>query len=458
MPGSTQPTSALVDYVLHTRAHQLPEAARHATLRIVVDTLGAMLAASAAPQTLARLLNAYIEQEGGEPRASIVGRQQRTGPALAALVNGTLAYGLDLESIHGPSITHAAAVVVPACLAVAEACEATGEDTLAAIAVGLDAADRVSRAIGPRAMYARGFHPPAVAGAPAAALASARLLRLDPACSRRALGLAALQSGGLMAWETDPTEQSRAFNCGTAARNGVTAARLAAAGFGGPEDALAGPNGMLGAFGDAGSSAHVLVDGLGERFAACETQIKRFACCAFLQPGVDAMVELRTRHALRPADVAAITFEFPRGGAPVIDANPVRSHCAQYVLAVALTDGTVTFADLATDRRLTHPDLLAVAQRVRVVHSDELDPEFPDRYTSRVRLDLCDGRSLEKLVVYASGHPRNALSDAQVHAKFDGLVAPAFGSAHAQRVLRLTAELPAAESLVPLMAALRSRD
>jgi 2-methylcitrate dehydratase PrpD len=102
-------------------------------------------------------------------------------------------------------------------------------------------------------MYARGFHPSAVAGAPAAALAASRLLRLDATGASRALGLAALQAGGLMTWEADPSEQARPYNCGTAARNGVTAALLAAVGVGAPEDALTGHDGMLSAFGDAGS-------------------------------------------------------------------------------------------------------------------------------------------------------------------------------------------------------------
>jgi len=457
MPQPSDPSGALVEHVLTTRADHLPAAARHATLRILIDTLGAMLGASAPRHALPRLLEAYLQLEGGEQRASVVGRELRTAPSLAALVNGTLAYALDLESIHGPSITHAAAVIVPVCLAIGESSGASGAEVLAAITVGLDAADRISRAIDPRAQYARGFHPSAIAGAPAAALACARLLGLDLGQAHRALGLAALQAGGLMAWEADPTEQSRAFNCGTAARNGVTAAVLAAQGMGAPTDALTGDNGMLGAFGDTRSSPDVLAEQLGERFAACETQIKRFACCAFLQPGVDAIVGLRAEHVVNVDDVAAIRFEFPRGGAAVIDGNPVRSHCAQYVLAVALTDGDVTFDDLARDRRETEPGLRALSERVRVVHSDELDPEFPDRYTSRVRLDLRDGRSPESLVVYAAGHPRHPLSDDQLHAKFVALATPVVGGGLAEATLGLANDLSRAVSLAPLMAAIRSR-
>jgi 2-methylcitrate dehydratase PrpD len=93
-----------------------------------------MLGAGAPQHTLARLLGAYARSEGGAPRASIVGQDLKTGPSLAAFVNGTLAYALDTESIHGPSITHAAAVVVPTCLAVAESEGCNGAELLAAAA------------------------------------------------------------------------------------------------------------------------------------------------------------------------------------------------------------------------------------------------------------------------------------------------------------------------------------
>jgi 2-methylcitrate dehydratase PrpD len=448
------PIQALIQHVLGARWERLPAPVQQATQLIVLDTLGAMLGACAPQHAVARLLAAYARSEGGVPRASIVGQELQTGPSLTALIYGTLAYALDMESIHGPSITHAAAVIVPACLAVAESEGCAGADLLAAVAVGLDAADRISRAIGPRAMYARGFHPSAVAGAPAAALAASRLLRLDATGASRALGLAALQAGGLMTWEADPSEQARPFNCGTAARNGVTAALLAAVGVGAPEDALTGHDGMLSAFGDAGSLPAALGEGLGERFAATETQIKRFACCAFLQPGVEAIVGLKYEHEIDPSQVSAITLEFPSGGAAIIDGNRVRSHCGQYVLAVALVNGGVTFDDLVSDLRKSVPEIAALAERVCVIHSAELDAEFPERYTSRVRLRLDDGQSLERLVVYPMGHPRNPLSEEQVTEKFRALAGPVVGAARAESVRRFAASLPHETSIAPLMAAM----
>jgi 2-methylcitrate dehydratase PrpD len=153
------PTSSLIDYIVVTTPDKVPAKALLAARDIMLDTVGAMLGACAPRYSTARLIAAYARAEGGHPRASVVGQGFKSGPCLAALANGTLAYALDIESIHGPSITHAAAVVVPAVLAVAEDAGRTGAETLTAVVVGLDAADRLSRALTPRDQYARGLHP-----------------------------------------------------------------------------------------------------------------------------------------------------------------------------------------------------------------------------------------------------------------------------------------------------------
>jgi 2-methylcitrate dehydratase PrpD len=166
-------------------------------------------------------------------------------------------------------------------------------------------------------------------------------------------------------------------------------------------------------------------------------------------------VGLKDEHGLDQSQVASITLEFPSGGAAIIDGNPVRSHCGQYVLAVAFVKGNVTFDDLASDLRITVPEVAALAHRVTVVHSADLYEEFPACYTTRVRVQLRDGRSVERVVVYPVGHPRNPLSEDEVAEKFRTLAAPVIGAARAESIRRIAANLPREASIAQLMAALR---
>src|SRR5439155_11659453 len=189
----------------------------------------------------------------------------RTSCVNAALANGTLAYACDIEPLHAAAIVHAPAVVVPAALAVSEAVRADGKRFLGAMVVGIETAGRVAAALDPVALYGRGFHPSAIAGAFGAAAAAGRLFRLRTERQAIALGLALQQACGLLAWATDPTEQSRPLNPGLAARNGTTAAYLARLGFGGPPRPFDRPYDAFTAFSGI-TRADALLSGWGTRF------------------------------------------------------------------------------------------------------------------------------------------------------------------------------------------------
>src|SRR5439155_667333 len=75
-----------------------------------------------------------VASDGGP--CSIIGSMRTAAPAGAALVNGTLAHGLDFDDTHAVSITHASAVVVPTALAVAESEGVSGRDVVTAIGAG----------------------------------------------------------------------------------------------------------------------------------------------------------------------------------------------------------------------------------------------------------------------------------------------------------------------------------
>ena len=205
-----------------------------ATKLIVLDTLGAMLSASRPIFPGPKRLAEFVELHGNGGPCSIIGMALKASATDAALMNGYLAYALDIESHHGPAIVHAAATILPAALADAQQLGCSGERLLTAVALGIEVACRVSLAIGPNDLYNRGFHPTAIAGSFGAAAAVASLRNLGAAEFARAFGLAATMTGGLLAWSSDESEESRPFNPGTAARNGLTAGRLAALGFGAP--------------------------------------------------------------------------------------------------------------------------------------------------------------------------------------------------------------------------------
>ena len=246
---------------------------------------------------------------------------------------------------------------------------------------------------------------------------------LDTEQTLRALGLAALQASGLMAWEDDPKEDARAFQMGMAARNGVTAALLADNGFGAPDRVFDGGHNVLNAF-SRGPSSAPLLDGLGNDWdGVMKLAIKPYPCVSFLHPALDALEILIRENDLESRDVTAIELRFADSGSHCIDDNPLKGHCAQYVLPVRTARGKLDFLDLFEDRRESDPEVARLAAATRVIRDHEkLEDLFPKFYVGEVTLSLRDGRRLVQRAELARGYPEAPMAAGEVRQKFESIV------------------------------------
>jgi len=408
-------TDRFAEFVETFPYERIPAPVVERTKEILYDGVGALLSATSPRYDIGAVLRRFVQETGGVPEAQVFGTELRTNCATAALVNGTFGYYCDIESHHAGAIMHAIAIVGPAALAVGERMHRSGRDVLGAIVVGIDAACRVSYALGAPALYARGFHPSCVAGMFGAMAAAARLYGLSGAALRHAFGLAGTEASGLLAWVSDDTEHSRPFNMGLASRHGVFAAHLASCGFGGPPAIFEGKYPLGHAFTGQWDEG-ALFDGLGDKFKVMELCVKLYACCAFIHPGLDGLLDILDTARLRPDEIRGITLRFPAGGYQVIDGNPLRSHCAQYVLALAAYRGAVDFYDILHDRR-TDPGIRALSERVQVIGDRELDRTYPDLYRSIVEVETSAARH-RRDVTYPKGSPQRPLAPAELRRKF----------------------------------------
>ena len=427
-------TAGLARYAAEFSYERLPAEVRDFARGIVLDTLGAMIAASSGRYGLRRTLGRFVTASGGTPEATLIGLGTRSSLVNAALYNGTLGYYCDIEAHHPGAILHGPAIVVPAALAAAEARGASGRDVLAAVVLGVDVACRVSYAIDPNALYARAFHPTAICGAFGAAAAVGRIIGLDTSQMANAFGLTANQASGLLAWASDHTEQSRPFNPGLAARNGTTAALLAEAGMGAPQHVLdpAEKYNVFRAWA-VQPSPEELLDRLYERFFLMELAVKLYACCAFLHPALDGILALLEEGAVTAEEVNAITLRFSHSGRSMIDQNELKSHRAQYILPIGLYNRRVVLDDILFEPRDTR--IQALAAHTRVVGDDDLERFYPDRYPSIVELTTRDGRVASRRVDWPKGYPQNPVSQADLERKFRDLASVAVDAATAERIV-----------------------
>jgi 2-methylcitrate dehydratase PrpD len=359
-----------------------------------------------------------------------------TDPETAALVNGLLIHGLEMDSLRKPGVgVHPGATIVPAALAVAQRMHRSGADLLTAIVAGCEVLIRVGKATR-HSVETSGFHAPAITGPFGSAAAAGRLSGLDGATMANAFGIAGSMSGGLLQFNAGGGPLVKRLHLGLAARSGVAAARWAEAGMAGPAGVIEGKYGMLNGFcGEQDPAA--LVDGLGESFETPTICFKRYAAHITAHMPIYAIEVLRAEHGFTPEHVAGIVV---RGSQRMVDhnarqqpADPISaSHSIPFCVAVAVF-GHETEPDSFGKSSLEHAGMRALRDRISVEkregsggHSD---------WTTEVEITLKDGTVLRRYQEDFPGTPTMPTTVDQLARRFMTLVTPICGEAGASRLL-----------------------
>jgi 2-methylcitrate dehydratase PrpD len=267
-----------------------------------------------------------------------------------------------------------------------------------------------------------------------ATAAAASMARLDEQGMRYALSYAVQQVSGVWSWERDVEHIEKAFDfAGMGARNGVTAALMVQAGFTGVPDVLEGEHNGLEAHSTQPRPEEMVAD-LGRRFYVTETAIKTFSVGYPIQAALDALLTLRREHGLTVANVERVIARLPQDGAGIVNDSAMPDVNLQYLMAVALIDGTVSFDASHSYDRMKDSQVLAVKQRIELVGDRALmDPAAPR--SANVDVRLRDGRTVTHFTRHAPGTKENPLDTAGVAAKARTLMAPVLGDSRCEQVI-----------------------
>ena len=385
----------------------------------VIDTLGAAAYGAEQPWSQAAARHALATGLGGP--CTVVGWADSASPAMAAYANGAAAHAFELDDVHEEAVNHPGAVVVPAALAVAEEIAASGLAFLEAVVVGYEAMARAGLAVGPVSHMLAGFHPTSMSGVFGAAAASAHLRGLDSVRFNHAFGIAASLASGTMEFAASGGMAKR-IHAGRAAEGGIMAASLAADGFEGARDGLAGRHGFCRIFTDD-PQPHLLTERLGERWMIDEITVKPYPSCSDLHPLVQATSELVAEHRLTADRIERIVVHTTTKVCELNDLDGTASvMAAQYsapfnVAAAVLADP----ADPATfdPERIADPALAATQAKVEALIPDPaFDATYAWKQGARVEITTADGRVLARTVHGQRGSMHDPLTDADIERKF----------------------------------------
>ncbi|WP_209427164.1 MmgE/PrpD family protein [Pararhodobacter sp. SW119] len=346
---------------------------------------------------------------------TLIGRGERTNPALAACLNGAGANIFDFDDTHEATIIHPAAPVFPALFALAEARSETGKpvagrDLLRAFILGCEVECRIGNAMSPE-HYARGWHITSTCGIFGAAAATGHLLGLSPERMRHAFSAAAAQSAGLV--ETLGT-MAKSVSVGNAARLGFMSALLAAQGLTGPARPLSGTRGYLRVYADA-PRIDALTAALGSHWEAASNTYKPYPVGVVLNPVIEAVLDMREADGLRLPDVARIELT----GHPLLRQRTDRADAAtgretqvsaQHAVAIALLRGTAGLAEFGD----------AAAAATLAAGRPEIEFTDSDAHgidSIEITVHLSNGRRIGRQIDHAAGSRARPLTDGALETK-----------------------------------------
>ena len=398
-----------------------PDAAVEQAQRGIVDTVACMIA-GAGDEAVGRVAEG-VKRWGAHGVVTRVGAPDGIDAPWAALINGVAAHALDYDDVLDPAASHVSAVLVPALLALAEEVDASGADLVDAYIVGVEVQECLAEAVN-MAHYTHGWHTTLTLGAPSAAAACARLLRLNAEQTCHALSLATSQASG---FKRQFGTNAKPFHAGLGAKNGLLAAQMAAAGLTADPDVFEGPRGFLDLM--VGSGAAGFGAALGRldgplAITSPGVWLKRYPCCASTHRAVDGLLKIASTHNLAAIDIARVdtlvSEPAVRNLMYVEPANEMQARFSMpYCLAAAACDKDLT---LATFRRtaIGRPDIAAFIPRVTMASDPAQPADMPSTTKSWATTTVTtkDGRRFANKVVDPKGYPDNPLSEQELAAKF----------------------------------------
>jgi 2-methylcitrate dehydratase PrpD len=418
----------LAQFAAQARWEDIPRPVAEQAKRVLLDTIGVILAGSVRPEVMA-ICKRLAASSGGV--ATIYAPGAPTHDArTAALLNGIAGRAVELCEGLRLASGQVAIQVLPGMLAVGEEVRANGKTLVETLVAGYEIAARLALAFTPRPLA----HQNGQAMLLAAAAAGARMRGLDAATISLTMRIAAILL--LTPSYTNTGAGATALNVagGMAGFAGALAPDLALAGFEAKSDAI---EEALGKMVGAGFDPTALTDGLGTRWEISRNYFRLHACCNPIHPALDALSAALDALKPRPEHIESIEFGTYRFASVMSNPAPSNYFASKYSLphaaAVMVVRGATGHRAIDDDA-LRDPDVAEMRARVRMHEDPAMSARVPADKPARVTLTLKDGRRHTQLVESHRGDFHSPYSDAQLREKFRDLANDVLTGEGARRI------------------------
>jgi len=456
-------TEKIARFIVDAKYEDLPRDAVEKAKRTALDCLGAALAGIGEP--VSQTITSYVTKLDGPPQASVFGAGLKASVADAALANGCIAHALDYDDC-GVKIGHPSVLVLPAALSLGEYLGASGQEILTAYILGLEVEGKLALHADFKLMQARLSHQTWY-GSIGAATACAKLLKLDLAKTRMALGIAANFACGLSA---NHGSMVSGMAAGNACRNGVVAALMAQEGITANPNIIEAKNGFYDTLvGRDHYDAERMVESLGNPFYIESPGIglKKYPSCYHTHRALDGVFQLLGEHRLSDKEVAEVDVGTSERAMRVLSfSEPETPYQAKYsmpyCIAAAVVDHQVTL-ETFTDRKFEDRNIVEARKKVHLSFPDVpiwpgLADVVPDTefVGNPVTIRTTDGQSYSARVDIPRGDPALPLTDDELQSKYRDCARSQLRPDDLERSVSIVMELQRVADIGTLMATFSS--
>ena len=415
---AASPTHALAEFAATLTFDHLPIQAVATLKAMVLDSLGCAIAATTLGDGCRETV-AVMRALGGKPDCTIIGCVDKVSAPNAAFANGALVHALNYDPI-GSEIGHSGVVCLAAPLAMAETVGGiTGAEFLAAVAAACEVSARITAAIArtgrrPSEKFLSGQ----LLSYFGAASGAGRVLGLDTAQMRSALGLALMQMAGSRQIVLSGDPPAKAIYGAFPNQAGVLAALLSRRGLSADCNVTGEPAGLYPAIYGGACDAGTLAEGLGSQFLFNDVEFKPWPASNQVHAAIEAAAEIASA-GLDAASIAAVeiaasgTFRpwcepiekrrRPENGAAAGNSIP-------FCVAKTLVHGDLKLSDF-TAEGLQDESALALAARTTCRFDDTVKG-------AAVNVATRDGQFIRSQVEVPLGHRSRSVSRDRLIEKF----------------------------------------
>ena len=397
-------TAAVINFIDGARIDQFPEESLVIGKRCIIDGLAVMLAGSTQPA--GEIVRGFVDDLGAHSQSTAFGSTAlSTTASKAALINGTSGHALDWDDTQLATsadrifglLTHPTIPPLVAALAIGEREGVSGLTFLEAFLTGFEVECKIAEAINP-SHYMQGFHSSGTIGTFGAAVAAAKLLKLNKEQLAHMLAIAASSASGI---RVNFGSMTKPLHVGRASENGVIAAELAGRGFTGGQDALDPPWGFFSTFSHGkGFDIDRIVGKIGDPHTIVwpGVSIKPYPCGVLGHPTMDAMRKLVIENDVDASNIKNIRV---RAGSNIL--NPLRypiasneleaKFCPAFMVSAIALRRKAGVHEFNDDFVRSEP-VQTLMKKVECILDPEIEAQGWEKIRSTVEVDMDDGRTL----------------------------------------------------------------